>query len=169
MDVKTSRKFASFIEDEMFETEQRNALLRDIRGGAFAPGKISAPFMTLRISLHAIDAPQTVMDRLQSLETSAVVPCGTITDDMIAEARAAAARMAASGVSTAFVPPTLDDDQRDDAEESAADMLLPDSAFIDARIADSERQTERLVRSLQSGELTADFELKCGDDDAIPQ
>ena len=168
MDVKTSRSFAAFLEEEMFETELRNALLRDIRSGAFAPGKMSAPFMTLRISLQAIDAPQSVLDRLREADAGSAAP----TADMLTEARAAAARMQAAGVA-AFTPPTLTEQQRDDAQDSATDMLLPNSAFIDARYAESERETERLVRALQSGEISADFELKYdgrdGGDDASPQ
>lgn len=122
MDRPTSVDFAAFLELHEFESPLRDALLRDIRAGVYAPGRLADPWMSLRLALRKLKAEPVVMKRFESLCPSDDEPA-PLTDEQIA-------RLAALDVPD-FEAPT--DPDMNGAIDAFVNIMVPaDGHFMKA-------------------------------------
>lgn len=122
MDRPTSVDFAAFLELHEFESSLRDGLLRDIRSGVYAPGKLADPWMSLRLALRKIEATPAVMKRFESLCPSDDEP-EPLTDEQIA-------RLAALDVPDFEAPANPD---MDGAVDAFINIMVPaDGHFMKA-------------------------------------
>ena len=146
MDVAQSREFADFVEQKTFDTPVRAALLRDIRGGAYAPGRMPMPRATLLTALAAIKAPPEVVARARALVFAGATP--PVTEELRA---AAMAEFLRRGPAPPLQLPTLDDDDLDTLQDAFAADLVPASDFLAATI---KAQTKEIERTLHATAFT---------------
>lgn len=141
MEVQETNEFADFVEKNTFQSPVRDALLKDIRAGVYSNGTLPLPKVSLLAALKQINASNRVIDRANSLNIDQAETIDHAA--LIAEATA----MLSQRKHEPFVLPSISDQLLEQANEKVAEMLFPNSQFMDALANEADVATKRTIAS----------------------